>query len=142
MKEQSWTLEIIGDGEERTRLEHLTETLWIRDRVSFLGRREHDWIMREFYPRVDIFVNPSLQEWLPTTVIEALGMGCQVIATDVGGTREIEGITLFEPWNKVILQDLITRALWESRNHRSEWKRFSLDAMKNNYLSLFHEIWK
>jgi glycosyltransferase involved in cell wall biosynthesis len=27
MKEQSWTLEIIGDGEERTRLEHLTETL-------------------------------------------------------------------------------------------------------------------
>ena len=34
-------------------------------------------------------MNPSFQEGLPTTVIEALISGCRVIATDVGGTREI-----------------------------------------------------
>ena len=34
-------------------------------------------------------MNPSFQEGLPTTVIEALIAGCRVVATDVGGTREI-----------------------------------------------------
>lgn len=37
----------------------------------------------------DILVNPSHQEGLPTVVIEALMASCVVVATDVGGTKEI-----------------------------------------------------
>jgi glycosyltransferase involved in cell wall biosynthesis len=38
---------------------------------------------------MDIFVNPSYAEGLPTTVLEAGISGLNIIATDVGGTREI-----------------------------------------------------
>ena len=37
----------------------------------------------------DIFVNPSYSEGIPTSVIEASLLGKSIIATDVGGTREI-----------------------------------------------------
>jgi len=37
----------------------------------------------------DVFVNPSYAEGLPTLVLEAGALGVPVIATDVGGTREI-----------------------------------------------------
>lgn len=65
-------------------------------------------------PSFHIFVNPSFQEGLPTTVIEALIAGCQVIATDVGGTREIlqyASFTLIAPRNVNALLDAISNTL-------------------------------
>lgn len=41
------------------------------------------------YNSVDIFINPSYSEGLPTTVLEAGLMKCAVVATNVGGTSEI-----------------------------------------------------
>ena len=38
---------------------------------------------------LDVFINPSYQEGLPTTVVEALLAQSIVVATEVGGTREI-----------------------------------------------------
>ena len=54
----------------------------------------------DFLPHIDVFVNPSLQEGLPTTVIEALFAQCITVATDVGGTKEItdrEDFIVVEP---------------------------------------------
>jgi glycosyltransferase involved in cell wall biosynthesis len=82
-------LRIVWDGPERKKLEKLTEKLTLSTSVEFLGQRPIDEVRSEFLPSLHIFVNPSFQEWLPTTVIEALIAGCRVIATDVWGTREI-----------------------------------------------------
>ena len=41
------------------------------------------------YNSIDIFINPSYSEGLPTTVLEAGLMKCATIATNVGGTSEI-----------------------------------------------------
>ncbi len=62
IQEEKWTLEIVGDGEERANLEKLSTSLSVNNRVVFHGAKSHDWIMNEFYPSIDIFVNPSLQE--------------------------------------------------------------------------------
>jgi len=43
----------------------------------------------EYLSIANIFINPSYSEGLPTCVLEAGAMGLPVIATDVGGTREI-----------------------------------------------------
>ena len=45
----------------------------------------------EFYAsqEVDVFVNASSSEGLPVSIMEAISFGIPVIATDVGGTREI-----------------------------------------------------
>ena len=82
-------LQIIGDGEERQNLEKQVKNLNIQDKVSFLGYQDKNTLQNQILPSLDIFINPSLQEGLPTTVIEALLAECIVVATDVGGTREI-----------------------------------------------------
>ena len=82
-------LQIIGDGEERQNLEKQVQSLNIQDKVSFLGYQDKNTLQNQILPSLDIFINPSLQEGLPTTVIEALLAECIVVATDVWGTREI-----------------------------------------------------
>lgn len=82
-------LRIVGDGPARKKLENLTQTLTLSEHVEFLGLQPIEKVREEILPSFHIFVNPSFQEWLPTTVIEALIAGCRVVATDVGGTREI-----------------------------------------------------
>lgn len=76
-------LQIIGDGPERSNLEHLVKSLNLQSKITFLGYQDKIQIQTQILPSLDIFINPSLQEGLPTTVIEALLAGCQVVATDV-----------------------------------------------------------
>ena len=76
-------LQIIGDGEERQNLEKQVKSLNIQDKVSFLGYKDKNTLQNQILPSLDIFINPSLQEGLPTTVIEALLAKCIVVATDV-----------------------------------------------------------
>ncbi len=136
LREEKWILEIVWDGEERENLEKLSESLSIENRIIFHGAKSHDWIMTEFYPGIDIFVNPSLQEWLPTTVIEALGMGCQVIATDVGGTREIGGIILIDP-EKSSLKQSLNENLWNPDFPSVKKSQFTLESMREKCLWSF-----
>lgn len=137
MKETEWTLEIVGDGEERWNLEAQVSNLDLKPRVQFLGAKPHSWIMNEFYPSVDIFVNPSLQEWLPTTVIEALGMGCYTIASDVWGTSEISEVHLFPADNKDALIQAIREGLKIKEKVNSSNSQFSLESMKEKYSTIF-----
>jgi len=51
---------------------------------DILENQSPEKIYLDFLPHIDVFVNPSLQEGLPTTVIEALFAQCITVATDVG----------------------------------------------------------
>lgn len=87
--EKEIKLHIVWDGPDRKKLEKLSETLWISKNVIFYWLIPVNKVREEFLPSLHIFVNPSLQEWLPTTVIEALISWASVVATDVWWTREI-----------------------------------------------------
>jgi glycosyltransferase involved in cell wall biosynthesis len=67
---ENFSLDIIGDGEEKENLEHLTRRLRLQQYVTFLGAKNHDEIINEILPNTEILINPSLQEGLPTTVLE------------------------------------------------------------------------
>lgn len=56
--------------------------------ILFLGEKSQEQIV-EILSITDIFVNPSYSEGLPTSVMEAAGIGLPIVATDVGGTRQI-----------------------------------------------------
>ena len=142
IQDKKWILEIVWTGEEWENLKRLTTKLWLDDRVTFLWVRSHDWIMAEFYPSVDVLINPSLQEWIPTTVIEALGMGCQVIATDVGGTREISKEILIKPNNQAELKIKIYNFI-ENKNQKLQinLEKFTLNLMKQSFQKVF-TVWK
>lgn len=80
---------IIGDGDERSRLEQLAKELTLTEYVAFVWFKSKQELETERYPRFDIMINPSYQEWLPTSVLEGLFAQCVVVATNVGGTNEI-----------------------------------------------------
>jgi glycosyltransferase involved in cell wall biosynthesis len=81
-------LVIVGDGPYRANLEKLAQQTDRARDILFLGQKNQDEVV-DVLSATDIFVNPSYSEGLPTSVMEAAGMGLAIIATDVGGTREI-----------------------------------------------------
>ena len=77
---------VIGDGPLRVSLEEEARQLGIGDRVHFPGIVAD---VRPWLAVFDLFVTPSIREGLPTVLLEAMAMGCPVIASRVGGVPEI-----------------------------------------------------
>lgn len=77
---------LMGSGPEESRLRQLVSDLGISDYVIFAGYRED---MGTVYNELDLVVQSSFTEGMPNVVLEALLMGLPVIATNVGGTREV-----------------------------------------------------
>ncbi len=76
---------MVGDGEDRGRLEALATRLDLANRVRFLGtRRDVPLLMRA----LDIFVLPSHWEGMPISLLEAMAAGLPVVASNVTGSRE------------------------------------------------------
>ena len=80
-------LVILGDGEERDRLESLVRELGLSDHVVMPGYVENPWA---YMSKADVFVLSSKWEGLPTVLIEALALGIRVVSTDCEhGPREL-----------------------------------------------------
>ena len=129
-------LQIIWDGEEKFALEKQVEALGVWDKINFLWYQSPEKVYSDFLPHIDIFINPSLQEGLPTTVIEALFAQCITVASNVGGTREIadgEDFIVVESWSVEALKGGLNQALaliwkenwasYEQVRERFGWKR-------------------
>lgn len=67
-------------------LHALADALGVRERVSFLGERDD---VPDLLGAVDVALVPSWEEPFGRAVTEALAMAVPVVATDVGGPREI-----------------------------------------------------
>jgi glycosyltransferase involved in cell wall biosynthesis len=79
-------LDIVGDGPDRPMLERLTRELSLEANVSFLGyRRDVGALLR----RPQVFLLSSISEGIALTLLEAMAAGLPVVATDVGGNREV-----------------------------------------------------
>jgi len=77
---------VVGTGELRAELEALSSRLGLGDRVRFTGLR-HD--VKAMLGGVDVLALTSRFEGLPNVVLEAMAAGAVVVATDVGGCREV-----------------------------------------------------
>lgn len=79
---------IYGKGELKNKLESLTKELQIEDKVIFKG-----YISNEDIPKVlnemDIFVVPSINESFGVAAVEAMACEIPVIASSVGGLKEV-----------------------------------------------------
>ncbi|HWR00032.1 MAG TPA: glycosyltransferase family 4 protein [Candidatus Methylomirabilis sp.] len=80
----SYKLLIAGDGEDRQKLEVLTEQKGLVSRVVFLGSKSHHELPG-ILQASDIFVRASLSEGLGNSFLEAMAAGIPVIGTPVGG---------------------------------------------------------
>jgi glycosyltransferase involved in cell wall biosynthesis len=77
---------IVGDGEERPKLETLVAALGLTEVVRFVGVRSD---VPGLLAAADVYVHPSLSEALPISVLEAMAVGLPVVASSVGGIPEI-----------------------------------------------------
>lgn len=77
------TLSICGDGEELEAAQRYAKEKGIVD-VTFAGRVD-GMNLAESYQQSDIYVLPSYEEGLATSVLEAMGFGLPVITRPVGG---------------------------------------------------------
>lgn len=86
--DDSTRLYVIGDGAERAALTARAQAARLGERVVLSLTRPHDEIPR-WLAAADVAVLPSHAEGMPNAVLEALSCGRPVVATAVGGTREL-----------------------------------------------------
>ncbi|MFH1704825.1 MAG: glycosyltransferase family 4 protein [Patescibacteria group bacterium] len=75
---------IVGEGEDEEKLLKLVQEKNLKNRVLFLGRKEHK-DLPEILQSADIFVRPSLSEGLGNSFLEAMAAGLPIVGTPVGG---------------------------------------------------------
>jgi glycosyltransferase involved in cell wall biosynthesis len=103
---------LIGAGELRFDLEQQARELGIGRYIHFLGKREN---AARYNAAFDLAVLASLHEGMPNAVLEAMAANTAVVATAVGGVREIvtDGETGYTalPANPASLAARIAQAL-------------------------------
>jgi glycosyltransferase involved in cell wall biosynthesis len=140
-KVEAVRLIILGEGEERRRLEAMIDAMGLAGDVDLRGFVENPYA---YMSRADAFVLSSRWEGLPTVLIEALACGCPVVATDCpSGPREIlqggEYGALVPVGDAAALCDAMARVLKTSPSKealREHAMRYSVDEAVRQYIEL------
>lgn len=105
-------LTIVGSGPYEKELKKMAG-----ENVRFVGSKDSKGV-KSVLSESDVLVNPSYAEGLPTSVLEAGAMGLAVIATDVGGTKEIieneKNGFLFNAGNVKLLRKHIQKLVFDA----------------------------
>jgi PEP-CTERM/exosortase A-associated glycosyltransferase len=88
-----FNLLIVGDGEDLPEIARVVRELGLADCVRTVGRVPHDQV-RRYYSVMDVMVYPRRKSRLTETVtplkpLEAMALGKPILASDVGGIREL-----------------------------------------------------
>jgi PEP-CTERM/exosortase A-associated glycosyltransferase len=118
---------LVGGGPSDGDLRKLTAELGIEDRVIFTGRVPHDQIP-SYYDAIDVLVYPRLRMRLtdlvtPLKPLEAMARGRLVVASDVGGHRELVQHDNTGYLFRAGDADNLTSTVVELLRDRSSWAR-------------------
>ena len=136
---------VIGDGPERQRLERLAT-----EGIRFLGQRTD---IAELFRCLDVFVQPSINEGISNTILEAMASALPVVATNVGGNPELVrgGQTgmLVQPGDSsglvsAISNYIVSRDMRDSHGKAGRLRAlrdFSIEAMVRSYEGVYRRVW-
>ena len=84
---------LIGEGERYRNIKNMVKSAGLEKMITVTGRVSHDQI-DEYYSVIDIFVYPRISKRItelvtPLKPLEAMAMAKIVIASDVGGLKEL-----------------------------------------------------
>jgi phosphatidyl-myo-inositol dimannoside synthase len=119
---------IVGDGDDRPRLEALALECGVAEQVTFTGRVSDDELP-DYYRLADVFVMPSTGEGFGIVFLEAMASGANVIGGNQDGTCDplADGAlgSLIAPENLDDLENAIRSALARRPLDGSNGNRFS-----------------
>ena len=132
---ENCTYLIVGDGSNRKNLENLVKKLNIKN-IIFTGVVHHSRIP-EFISASEIIVLPSLgAEGSPRILLEAMACGKPIIATNVGGIKDliIDGKTglLVEEGNAQKIAEMII-SLIKNKKQREEIGITAYEFLKDKF---------
>lgn len=121
----------------------LIQNSCFKDKFKMLNFRED---IENIYADLDVLVIPSKFESFSMVTLEGIANGLKVVATDVGGPKEIieDGKSgfVFESGNNLDLKQKILKALKsdteESAKERA--KEFNINKVANRYEELYYEV--
>lgn len=142
-------LVIVGDGSQRSELQHAAYALGLATRVHFLGLRDD---VAELLPHLDVFVLSSRNEGLPFALLEAMACARPVVATSVGEIprviqHEVSGLTV-SPGDPKTLANALTAvldnrplatAMGATARHLVE-ERYSLTRVISQYEDVYRSL--
>jgi teichuronic acid biosynthesis glycosyltransferase TuaC len=88
LREKQVSLVLVGEGNLKASLVSMSRELGLEEKCMFVGERSHDEIAL-WLSAADCLVLSSISEGLPTILVEAMFCKTAIVATDVGGVREI-----------------------------------------------------
>lgn len=140
---------IVGDGSLRSALQEQIDRLGLAGSCRLLGHRTD---IVELHHAMDLFVQSSDYEGTPNAVLEAMALETPIVATDVGGTRELarDGVDaiIIPPGSAELLLDAMRttlvgrealRARVASARRRVE-QTLSFDARQSTLNDLYARI--
>jgi len=103
---------LVGDGRLLPKLRETAASLGIADACHFPGNLSR---LADVYRAIDVFTMPSLWEGLSLAMLEAMAAGLPMVATEVGGARDVLGDSryglLVQPRDPDMLAQAIARLL-------------------------------
>lgn len=118
-------LVLVGDGQARERLQQMVSRSHIESTILFVGEQKD---VRDYYWAADVFVLPSRTEGLSNALIEAMACALPVVASCVGGAKDVvehtENGLLFESGNRTQLAENLSsmiamRGRWTDMGFKS-----------------------
>lgn len=140
---------IVGEGEERTKIEAMVRDVNMENQIRMLGLRED---VAELLEGMDMFLLTSVSEGIPLTLIEAMCAQLPCVATCVGGIPEVvhDGTTgvlsasgdcnkLSEDLLKLIKSPSLRQRMGECGRKRAT-ELFQSDRMLGQYKVLYAQL--
>jgi len=139
---------VVGDGELRGFLE-VEARRWLGDSMYFTGLRRD---LPRIYADIDVVALTSLNEGTPVALIEAMAAARPVVATDVGGVRDVvvHGETGFVvPSGSAeavaaaigrLIRDPVASAAMGERGRARALSRFGSDRLVSEMATLLNDL--
>lgn len=141
----------IGPYEENIKNEILNRAINSKLKVKFRGSLEKEAVLQKM-KNSSLLVLPSYSEGFPNVIIEAMAMGCPVIASNVGAIPEMLDIDttkpaglLIKPKDALALSDAIKNIL-TNEDIATTYRKNAIDKVLNSYTLqkvcyLYESLW-
>jgi N-acetyl-alpha-D-glucosaminyl L-malate synthase BshA len=145
----STRLVMVGDGSERTNVEHRARCLGVYDKCVFVGKQPK---IVDYLSAADVLLLPSEQESFGLAALEAMACEVPVIASRVGGVPEVvtDGETGFlsevgdvekmaEDAARLLANASLRRAMGK-RARESALSRYRTDIVIPQYIEFYETV--